>query len=143
MIKFYLDKEALLAGAKFERPRPGDAGYDICASESTTIFKDEQALVNTGLTIEIPWKYVGLVRDRSSMALRRLYVHAGTIDSSYRGQIRVMLENRSENNFHIEPGQRIAQLLIVPVESLPLASVQLQDLTETIRGDGAFGSTGT
>lgn len=141
-IKYYIQEEALSNGAVFTTPREGDAGYDLYASEHITLFNGEQKLIPTGLHLSIPRGVVGMIRDRSSLALQQIYVHAGVIDSSYRGEIKVLLENASNKNLHVEPGHRVAQLLFVPICILPLNSVEKHSLGESIRGEGSFGSTG-
>lgn len=142
VIKAHLNEQAKSAGAKFTEPRVGDAGYDLYASEAVTIFSGEQVIVQTGLTLEIPEGMIGVIKDRSSMAMRRIYVHAGVIDSGYRGAVGVLLDNHSGKNFHIEPGQRVAQLLIIHANRVPVDFVGLEGFSRTVRGDGAFGSTG-
>ena len=143
-IRYLLSTEAKAVSAGFEGPRFGDSGYDLRASESITIFQGEQVLVPTGLTLEIPLGYVGMIKDRSSLALRGLFVHAGVIDPSYRGQIQVLLQNQSKANYQVEPGQKIAQLLILKSESLfpPIEVQGIEDMAPSLRGMGAFGSTG-
>lgn len=140
-LKFNLEPSAL-PHCKFVRPRPGDAGYDICSSGSTTIFNGTQGIVMTGLRVAIPKGYVGLIKDRSSMAIRQIYTHAGVIDSSFRGAITVLMQNDSKSPFHIEPGDRIAQLVIVPVLTIETCQVNIEDLGKSERGEGSFGSTG-
>ena len=142
IIKAYLEPSAEKVGCKFQRPRAGDAGYDLYASETVTIFPKEQVTVQTGLKLEIPTGYMGIIKDRSSMALRRIYTHAGVIDAAYRGEIGVLLDNQSGKNYHIEPGQRIAQLIIVESHTPAVEIVVEEELSNTPRGDGAFGSTG-
>ncbi len=121
-------------------PRSGDAGYDLRASDSVTIWPDDQVLVPTGVCIALPAGYVGLIKDRSSMANARIYTHAGVIDASYRGEVLVLLENRSDEPFRVVPGHRIAQLLVIPIATPELEPVLC--LPDTERGDGGFGSTG-
>jgi dUTP pyrophosphatase len=140
MIKYQLEDWAKRSGCKFEPPREGDAGYDIYSAEDTTLFPGDRAQVTTGLRVEIPSGTVGIVKDRSSIAMRGVYTHGGVIDASYRGTITVLLENNSKTPFHIEAGHRIAQLLLQPALVKP--TVMAESLTPTPRGEGAFGSTG-
>ena len=149
-LRYYLSDDAVLAGCIFEKPADGDAGYDICASEETYLFgrrdlkgASHRAGVKTGLHVEIPDGYVGLIRDRSSMANKVIYTHGGVIDSSYRGEIIVMLDNQNFSAYKILAGQKIAQMVIVPVLTLETEEVSsIDDLEETERGDNGFGSTG-
>ena len=135
--------KAKALGLEIKQPRFGDSGYDLQACDSLSIFKGEQMLVPTGLIVEIPMGYVGLVKERSSLALRSLYVHAGVIDPGYRGEIQVLIENRGDSNYHIDAGQRIAQLLFLPCRANMVAKeVVFDELSKTPRGDGNFGSTG-
>jgi dUTP pyrophosphatase len=140
-LRYRLSDEAKEAGCKFHAPRWGDAGYDIRAARPTTIFRGEQVLVATGLFLAVPEGHVGLLRDRSSMALKKIRVYAGVIDSSYRGEVLVLLQFDGDGNYHIEPGDKIAQLLVVPTASA-LAVMETPNLDATTRGDAGFGSTG-
>jgi dUTP pyrophosphatase len=122
----------------------GDAGYDLHAAEAATIGPGERASVGTGIAVAIPEGQAGLVVPRSGLAARHgiSVVNApGLIDSGYRGELRVLLLNtdRSES-FTVEPGDRIAQLVLVRVETEELEEVA--ELDETVRGVGGFGSTG-
>lgn len=102
-----------------------------------------QWIIPTGLSVEIPRGYEGQVRSRSGLAAKSgIFVlnSPGTIDSDYRGEIQVILANMSEIDFLVKPGDRIAQLIICPVVR---ASFELaEELSDTERGDGGFGSTG-
>ncbi len=125
----------------------GSAGMDLIAAlaEEETLFlpAGERALVPTGLAMEIPPGYEGQIRPRSGIALTygvTVLNAPGTIDSDYRGEIRVMVVNLGLETFAIERGTRIAQLIIAPVSR---ATLELADgLVETGRGAGGFGSTG-
>jgi dUTP pyrophosphatase len=123
---------------------PGDAGLDLRAAEPASIGPSERAQIGTGVAVEIPPGHAGLVLPRSGLALRHgiSMVNApGLIDSGYRGELRVLLLNTDrEHAFDIEPGDRIAQLLVVPfAEAIP---VEVAELSDTERGIGGFGSTG-
>jgi dUTP pyrophosphatase len=122
----------------------GDAGYDLHAAEEVTIGPGERASVGTGIAIAIPAGQAGLVVPRSGIAARHgiSVVNApGLIDSGYRGEVRVLLLNTdSTEPFEVTPGDRIAQLLLVTVETPELE--ELSELDETVRGTGGFGSTG-
>jgi dUTP diphosphatase len=127
-----------------ESAYPGDAGFDLVACERVELGPGERAVVPTGIAVAIPEGYAGLVVPRSGLALRHgisLVNTPGIIDSGYRGELRVIAINtdRSES-FVVEPGMRIAQLVVVAVPSLTL--VEEDDLPETVRGTAGFGSSG-
>ncbi|MDT7807429.1 MAG: dUTP pyrophosphatase [Acidobacteriota bacterium] len=117
------------------------AGLDLCAVEHVTIEVGGRAAVRTGLAVEIPAGFYGRIAPRSGLAVRHgLDVLAGVIDPDYRGEILCALVNHGEEPFEVEPGARIAQLVIVPVATP--APTWAEDLEETERGAGGFGSTG-
>lgn len=119
-----------------------DAGLDVCSSEEYTVLPKSSCLISTDLYASIPDGYVGLVWSRSGLSVKhKIEVGAGCIDSSYRGEIKVHLYNYGENEFHVEKGDRIAQLLTVPVYLNKYELVE--DLDETERGASGFGHTGT
>ena len=122
----------------------GDAGYDLHAAEAATIAPGERASVGTGIAIAIPEGQAGLVIPRSGLAARHgiSVVNApGLIDSGYRGELRVLLLNTdTDEAFTVQPGDRIAQLVLVAVETPEL--LEVEELDETVRGAGGFGSTG-
>ena len=122
----------------------GDAGYDLHAAEAVTIEPGERASVGTGIAVAITEGQAGLIVPRSGLAARHgiSVVNApGLIDSGYRGELRVLLLNTDRSEpFTVEPGDRIAQLVLVRVETEELEEVA--DLDETARGVGGFGSTG-
>ena len=122
----------------------GDAGYDLHAAEAATIAPGERASVGTGVAVAIPEGQAGLVIPRSGLAARHgiSVVNApGLIDSGYRGEVRVLLLNTDPAEpFTVEPGDRIAQLVLVRVETEE--PVEVEELDETVRGAGGFGSTG-
>lgn len=136
-------------GDKNHRPRyatEGAAGADLTAAIETplTIPSLGRVLVPTGIRLAIPVGWEGQVRPRSGLAIRKgitLLNAPGTIDSDYRGEIQVILVNLGESDAHIEPGERIAQLIIAPVSRVEFRSAE--DLDGTVRGEGGFGSTGT
>lgn len=126
------------------RAHPGDAGLDLYACEGARLGPGERASVGTGIALEIPPGYAGLVLPRSGLAARHgiaLVNAPGLIDSGYRGEVRVLLLNTDrERPFEIEPGQRIAQLLLTPFAELE--PVEARELSVSERGDGGFGSSG-
>ncbi|MEQ8676268.1 MAG: dUTP diphosphatase [Aggregatilineales bacterium] len=121
-------------------PRDGDAGYDLRTVTAMTIAPGEQVALPAGVHLEIPAGFVGLVKDRSSMAKRGFTTSAGVIDSGYRGQVLILIRNQTDAAMTVEQGERIAQLLILPAYTFEVEVVD--ELTETERGTGGFGSTG-
>lgn len=120
----------------------GDAGADLCSIEPVILPAGERTLVKTGIGVEIPLGYVGLVHPRSGLATKGVSIvnAPGTIDSGYRGEIMVNLINLSNNTVVLNRGDRIAQLVIQAVEQ---AVFELTDeLSESERGIGGHGSTG-
>ena len=119
----------------------GDAGADLTASEKTVIPARNRSLVGTGIRLEMPEGYVGLIWPRSGLAIKKgIDCGAGVIDSCYRGEIKVLLFNHSDTEFQIEPGDRIAQILIQKVERVQF--IPVNELSETNRSKEGFGSTG-
>ena len=143
-MRFYLGETARQKGVTPLRvPKPGDAGYDIRSSEAVVIPPGEQTLVSTGLHVEIPSGWVGLIKDRSSMASAGVHVTGGVIDASYRGEVKVILRNAGPQPFAIHVNDRIVQMVIVPHYAGEAEPVErLADLGETDRNQGGFGSTG-
>lgn len=118
-----------------------DAGYDLYAFHGTILQKHAHKLIKTGISMAIPEGYVGLIWPRSGMAYKHgIDVFAGVIDSSYRGEIGVVLYNSQYSNYSIEKGDRIAQILFQKVEDFDLHVVE--NLDDTSRGVGGFGSSG-
>ncbi len=123
--------------------KPGDAGADLSATEAVRLEPGERALVPTGVAVAIPSGYVGLVHPRSGLAHRHglSIVNApGTIDSGYRGEILVNLVNLGREPVQLSAGDRIAQLLIVPV--VTASFVRVDSLPDSDRGDTGHGSSG-
>ena len=123
----------------------GAAGMDLLADleQAVTLWPLERRAVPTGIAVEIPDGFEGQVRPRSGRAMREgltLLNAPGTIDSDYRGEIEVILVNLGRDSVMIEPGDRIAQLVIAPVARAIL--VEVNDLEDTPRGGGGFGHTG-
>jgi dUTP pyrophosphatase len=119
----------------------GDAGADITASEKIAIPPRERALVSTGVRLEIPEGCVGLIWPRSGLAVKKgIDCGAGVIDSHYRGEVKILLFNHSDTEFQVEPGDRIAQILIQKVERVEFYPAD--QLNKTTRNDAGFGSTG-
>ena len=122
------------------------AGADLyaCAEEAVLIPAGETRMIHTGLAFEIPEGYVGLIYARSSLGTKRGLAPAnkvGVIDADYRGEVMVSLHNHSSFDQVVEPGERIAQMVIAPF--LKAEFEVAEDLSDTVRGAGGFGSTGT
>jgi dUTP pyrophosphatase len=134
------------AGLPLPEPAsPGSAGADLRAAvvDDLVLAPGERALVPTGLVLEIPLGWEGQVRPRSGLALRHgvtLLNSPGTIDSDYRGEVGVVLVNLGAAPFTVRRGDRIAQLVVAPVAVARFAPAE--ELGDTTRGDGGFGSTG-
>jgi dUTP pyrophosphatase len=126
------------------RTHAGDAGLDLYACEAAHLGPGERWSVGTGVAVEIPEGHAGLVLPRSGLARDHgisVVNSPGLIDAGYRGEVRVLLLNTDPANvFRIEPGERIAQLVIVPIA--PAEPVEVESLGESARGDGGFGSSG-
>lgn len=126
------------------RAHDDDAGLDLVAIEPLELGPGERGSVGTGLAIELPAGHAGLVVPRSGLAARHgvtVLNAPGLIDAGYRGEVRVLLVNTDRTTaYHVEPGDRVAQLVVVPVAAaLPVLAERLAD---TARGEGGFGSTG-
>jgi dUTP diphosphatase len=126
------------------RAHEGDAGLDLYACEPAHLGPGERWSVGTGVAVEIPDGHSGLVLPRSGLARDNgiaLVNSPGLIDSGYRGELRVLLLNTDPaETFRVEPGDRIAQLVVAPV-AMP-EPVEVDDLTASLRGGGGFGSSG-
>lgn len=124
-----------------EYAHPGDAGLDIYSIETVTLQPLEQRAIRTGLAIAVPDGHVGLIWDKSGIANNfGLKTMGGVIDSTYRGEIQIIMINLSDKPHTLETATKIAQLLIQKVEHISIEVVE--DLDTTTRGDGRFGSTG-
>jgi len=120
----------------------GDAAFDLRAAEEHVLEPGKKLIVKTGLKMAIPEGHVGLIWDRSGLAAKNgVHVLAGVVDSGYRGEVGVVLKNLGEANVEITKNMRIAQMLIQPVVTAEIE--ESENLEETKRGDGGFGSTGT
>ena len=119
-----------------------DAGYDLYALNGAIIDKHSHKLIKTGVSMAIPEGHVGLIWPRSGMAYKHgLDVFAGVIDSGYRGDIGVILYNSQYSSYHVSKGDRIAQILIQKVEDYEL--IEVENLEDSQRGKGGFGSSGS
>jgi dUTP pyrophosphatase len=123
------------------KAHPSDAAFDIEASEENLVYGYSRKLISTGVRMAIPEGYCGIIKSRSGLAVKNsIEVGAGVIDAGYRGEIKVLLCNYGEDVLYINPGDRIAQLMLVPVPAVVFEVVE--DLDETTRNDKGFGSTG-
>lgn len=127
------------------RATEGSAGLDLSAdiSESIVLNGGDTAVIPTGIAIEIPEGYVAYIFARSGLSIKHgitLLNAVGVIDSDYRGELKVGVINLKKEPYEIKQGERIAQLVIMPVSLMPVEKAL--ELTDTKRGDGGFGSTG-
>ena len=134
-----LDEKAVIP----KRGSASAAGYDIYSIEDVSLPSGETKLIRTGLSMEIPENYFGGVFARSGLAVKEGIRPANcvaVIDADYRGELMVPLHNDSKEERRITVGERIAQLVILPF--LPVEFEETDELSETVRGEGGFGSTG-
>ena len=126
------------------RAHATDAGADLKSSEYYTMIPGEQHMYDTGVAIAIPEGFVGLVFNRSSQGKKRITIpnSVGVIDSDYRGNIKVLLRNDSEEDYNVNILDRIAQLVLVPIVIPVLEQYEGDNWNNTVRGTGGFGSTG-
>jgi dUTP pyrophosphatase len=117
------------------------AGYDLYASKPTTIPARGKALVSTDLSIATPEGTYGRIAPRSGLAAKNFIdTGAGVIDADYRGEVKVLLFNHAEGDFEVKKGDRVAQLVLERIYTPEI--VEVEDLEESVRGSGGFGSTG-
>ncbi|HSJ26765.1 MAG TPA: dUTP diphosphatase [Acidimicrobiia bacterium] len=125
------------------RAHPGDAGFDLVTREDVRLEPGERAMAPTGVALAIPEGLAGLVLPRSGLAARHgvgVVNSPGLIDSGYRGEVKVLLVNHGAERVEFARGERIAQLLITPVPVIEM--IEVDELDDTVRGSGGFGSTG-
>ncbi len=132
-----LSKDAILPSYAHE----DDAGMDLFSVEDVLILKGQRVQVSTGIATEIPKGHVGLIWDKSGLSHKYgLKTLGGVIDSSYRGEIKVGMINLGDEDYKIEKGHKVAQMIIQ--EKITMQIMEVDDLEDSARGDGAFGSTG-
>ena len=122
---------------------PGDAGMDVRSVDDLVIAPGSRALVHTGLVMMLPPGYEAQVRPRSGLALKKgvsVLNTPGTIDEGYRGEVGVILVNFGEEDFSVAKGDKIAQIVVAPVTVAEI--IEADEVDETQRGEGGFGSTG-
>ena len=117
-----------------------DAGFDLYSDVDLIIECDKTTTIDTGIALGIPDGYCGLIWDRSSLGSKGIHRHAGVVDSGYRGERKVCLNNTSDSSYQVKKGDRIAQILIQRNE--PFTIEECEDLSNTDRGSGGFGSSG-
>lgn len=125
------------------RAHDGDAGVDLYLSEDVTIFLNDTVLLPTGIAIAIPYGFEGQIRPRSGVSLKtslRICNSPGTIDCSFRGEVKIIMQNTGDTVVTLSKGDRIAQLVIARVELPDFEFVN--DLDDTDRGQKGFGSSG-
>lgn len=128
-------------GAKMPtRAHEADAGYDLYARTYETIYPRDSAVFDTGVHMEIPRGYVGFLKSKSGLNVKNGVIGEGVIDSGYTGSIRVKLYNHGYDTVKIKPGDKISQIVFLPIFTPELEEVD--SLDETERGDRGFGSTG-
>lgn len=117
------------------------AGYDLSSAEAKVIPPGGRAVVKTALSFACPAGTYGRIAPRSGLTVKKgIHVGAGVVDADYRGEVGVVLFNLGQEDFHIQPGDRIAQLVLEQIMMVPVQEVE--ELDETVRGAGGFGSTG-
>lgn len=131
-----LDPQALLP----QRAHPTDAGADLFALQRTVLPPHAITQVHTGIAIELPADTAGIIWGKSSVESKGIKAMAGLIDASYRGELIICLYNLNEKEFVFEAGQKVAQLVVLP--TLFPSFTQVEELSDTARGQGGFGSTG-
>lgn len=135
-MKIKLDQGAIMP----TRAHTWDAGLDLYAREDGILHPCDNAVFDTGVHIQIPEGFVGLVKSRSGLMVKHHILTDGTIDAHYTGSVRVKLFNLARKSYRVYAGDKIAQLVILPCAFPELE--QVEGLEETDRGDGGFGSTG-
>lgn len=134
-----LDPKAKL----FTYETAGAAAADMYALEDAAVFNGKRTLVKTGIAVQLPEGFVGLVCPRSGLALKKgvtITNSPGIVDPDYTGDVGIIIDNQGEVAFDIKAGDRVAQFMVVPVPNVQF--VEVEELSETERGEGGFGSTG-
>jgi dUTP pyrophosphatase len=119
---------------------PGDAGFDLFSCVDLVLGPGEVKAVPTGLKMAIPRGFVGLIWDKSGISLKGVHKLAGVVDAGYRGEVQVVMINLGREAYAIKTGMKIAQMLVQPVQEVAIR--ETDDLDDTSRGEGGFGSTG-
>ena len=135
-MKVKLDNGAFIP----KRAHDADAGYDLFAMESKTVPARGSAIFDTGVHMEIPHGFAGVIKSKSGLNIKHDILSDGLVDSGYSGRIRVKLYNHGDREYQVLRGDKISQIMIVPVHTPDLRIVT--ELKETERGEHGFGSTG-
>lgn len=125
-----------------QKAHPLDAGFDLAIPTACTLGAQEQARIDLEIAVQIPQGWYGQILGRSSVFRRGFAVHPGVIDTDYRGPIQLLVHNLLHTEQNLQRGDRLAQLLLLPVPAVTLTRVTLDDLSLTTRGPGGLGSTG-
>jgi len=124
------------------KAQDGDLGYDLYANEDITLYPVATELVSTGVSIQFPKGFGGLIKDRSSIATKKkVFTVAGVIDNGYTGEIKIAMFNSTPYRINFNKGDKIAQLVLIPVTDFQIEEVD-EVVTNDGRGEGGFGSTG-
>jgi dUTP pyrophosphatase len=118
----------------------GDAGLDLFSCADYVLGAGEVKAIQTGIKVAIPRGYVGLIWDKSGISLKGVHKLAGVVDAGYRGEVQVVMINLGNAPYEIKKGMKIAQMLIQPISEVEV--IEAEDLDDTLRGEGGFGSTG-
>jgi len=118
----------------------GDAGLDLFSCADDVLGAGEVKAIRTGIKVAIPRGYVGLIWDKSGISLKGVHKLAGVVDAGYRGEVQVVMINLGNTPYEIKTGMKIAQMLIQPISEVEV--IEVEDLDDTLRGEGGFGSTG-
>lgn len=135
-LKVMLDKGAIMP----DRAHEDDAGLDLFSQEEVVVRLKESVTINTGVHVAIPKGYVGFIKSKSGLMVNHSILTDGTVDAGYTGAVRVTLFNHAYEHFTILKGQKIAQLVLLPIITPKV--VLVEEFEETERGSGGFGSTG-
>ncbi len=142
VLEVRLTEEAKIKGLPLPSySRQGDAAIDLRSTEQTGIPAGQRVVLPTGVHLSIPSGFVGIIKDRSGLASREgMHIMAGVIDSNYRGEVKVVVLNTSTTKYNIEIGERVAQMLILPVARVNIVEKDKLDVTN--RNENGWGSSG-
>lgn len=122
------------------RKMSGDVGFDLYCMDSISVAPDERANIPLGVCVELPSGYAAEIKPRSSSNSRGLFVYQGLIDNGYRGPLYAFIQNMSNEKIKIARGDRVVQLVLVPI--VEATAIEVDELSESERGDKGFGSSG-
>lgn len=140
-----VDKESTVLGKTLTRANEYDAGLDIVGNEDKLIRAHSKEIIKTGIKVHIPKNYVGILKSRSGLAAKHsIHVGAGVIDSGYTAEWKVILYNHGDVDYQVTKGDRIAQLLLVPIAlNVPFMVESMDEfIGDVTRGESGFGSSG-